>query len=188
MILLDTTASPLLPLPDPEDEKFNEIGSGGGPHASSPNKTRLISDEDWTKLADKLKVNKKKLPLLKKIGEKIDTVIDRVNENNGRVAPELFVEEFLPDPLKIKDIPISKNDGLFTWYSGRFSNIEMYGVSTVKIESVKINVGKFTAKVRQKQCQLATPTNAHFAPPLFSRCCLMCHLFIWLEIIHWKER
>ena len=85
--------------------------------------------------------------MLKKIGRKFDSVIERVNANKGRVAPELFVEEFLPDPMRIKDIPVDNSEGFFSWYKGQFSNISMHGVKQVRIESVRANVGKFNAKV-----------------------------------------
>ncbi|KAI2809034.1 hypothetical protein BLOT_000175 [Blomia tropicalis] len=105
-----------------------------------------ISEEELNKLATILKVNQKKIPTFKKFGRKINSLIDRVNANDGKLRPELLVQELLPDPLPVKDIEIESNS-FFSSYEGKFTNVLLHGISGIKITSIKANVGKFTAKI-----------------------------------------
>jgi len=126
-------------LPDTTFDASNEV---------TPSKSNQhISDEELNKLAKILKVNQKKLPGLKKLGRKINSLIDRVNAADGHLRPELFVQEFIPDPLPMKDIDVESEESFFTHYTGKFTKVMLHGISGVKIHSIKANVGKFTAKV-----------------------------------------
>ena len=106
-----------------------------------------ITEEEFHKLGQILKVNPKKLPVLKKLGRKINSLIDRVHASDGFIRPEHLVHELLPDPLPIKDIDIDNNEGFFTHYTAKITNVMLHGISGVKISSIKANVGKFTAQV-----------------------------------------
>ncbi len=113
---------------------------------SKPEPKQHISEEDFNKIGKILKVNEKKLPVLKKIGRKINSLIDRVHANGHVLRPELVVHEFLPDPLKVKDIEVDE-DGWTSSYKGRFTGVLLHGTSGVKINSIKANVGTLSAKV-----------------------------------------
>lgn len=109
-------------------------------------KNKIITDEDWNKLTKWFKINQKKLPLLKKMGRKLDHLVDRVDSSQGYIRPEMFVQEFIPDPTPVKDIIVNE-DGYFTSYQGEFNNVQMHGIKEVDIVSINVNVAKFTAKV-----------------------------------------
>ncbi len=129
----------------------NELQTTPQPNSNSsskPEPKQHISEEDFNKIGKILKVNEKKLPVLKKIGRKINSLIDRVHANGHVLRPELVVHEFLPDPLKVKDIEVDE-DGWTSSYKGRFTGVLLHGTSGVKINSIKANVGTLSAKVRE---------------------------------------
>ncbi|KAH9409487.1 hypothetical protein TYRP_010497 [Tyrophagus putrescentiae] len=133
----------------------NELQTTPPPHQPNSNSSSTfkpeqpkqhISEEDFNKIGKILKVNEKKLPVLKKIGRKINSLIDRVHANGHVLRPELVVHEFLPDPLKVKDIEVDE-DGWTSSYKGRFTGVLLHGTSGVKINSIKANVGTLSAKI-----------------------------------------
>lgn len=107
----------------------------------------LISDGDLKKLSKIIKINDENLPKLKKISTKLNKLVEKVDENHGHIRPELLIDEFLPDPVSVRDIPVSKEDGWLSSYTGQFSNVMMYGIRNVEIKSIRINVGKLYANV-----------------------------------------
>lgn len=84
---------------------------------------------------------------MKKISSKLNKLAEKVDENHGHIRPELLIDEFLPDPVRVRDIPVSKDEDWLTSYNGKFSNVMMYGIRNVEIESIRANVGKLNANV-----------------------------------------
>lgn len=114
--------------------------------ANEISKSRLLTDEDWNKLVKLLKLNKKKLPQLKKLGSKIDSFIERIDDNQGVITPELFVQEFIADPVPVKDVKVEES-GFLTSYDGEFKNIMLHGIRGVEIESINTNIAHLHADV-----------------------------------------
>nr|XP_046917687.1 uncharacterized protein LOC124498030 [Dermatophagoides farinae]XP_046917688.1 uncharacterized protein LOC124498030 [Dermatophagoides farinae] len=127
-----TTTTTTTTTPDP----FEDFESG-----------ELISDGDLKKLSKIIKINDENLPKLKKISTKLNKLVEKVDENHGHIRPELLIDEFLPDPVSVRDIPVSKEDGWLSSYTGQFSNVMMYGIRNVEIKSIRINVGKLYANI-----------------------------------------
>uniref|UniRef100_A0A6P6YCQ6 Uncharacterized protein LOC113796393 n=1 Tax=Dermatophagoides pteronyssinus TaxID=6956 RepID=A0A6P6YCQ6_DERPT len=128
----ESTAATTTTTPDP----FDDFESG-----------ELISDEDLKKLSKIIKVDNENVEKLKKISSKLNKLAEKVDENHGHIRPELLIDEFLPDPVRVRDIPVSKDEDWLTSYNGKFSNVMMYGIRNVEIESIRANVGKLNANI-----------------------------------------
>lgn len=148
LIVINVSSSSAESSQQPENENPPKTPSETSLNSTSQTRqpTQHISEDDFNKIGKILKVNEKKLPVLRKIGRKINSLIDRVHANGHVLRPELVVHEFLPDPLKVKDIEVNE-EGWTAWYKGKFSSVLLHGISGVKISSIKANVGTLSAKV-----------------------------------------
>ena len=136
-----------------QQQKPSQQSLSQSPESSSTSKNNsdnntIITEEELVKLSRMLKINPKRLPVLRKLSRKLDSLVNRVNTNQGHIRPEMFVHEFLPDPLPVKDIEV-KNDEFIGYYTGTFTNVQLHGISGVVVDSIRANIGTLTAKVRE---------------------------------------
>lgn len=111
-------------------------------------KTDTITKEDLKQLAKIIKLNNSTAAeRLQKLTNKLNRILDNIKENRGHIYPERLINEFIDDPVRLKNIPVDKSDGWFSSYTGQFSNVTMYGIRNVNIKSIKTNVNRLDAKV-----------------------------------------
>ena len=144
-----TTLSPSSPPPS-SSEVLSDPSNSLDPTDETPKLEKgegHITEEEIHQIGKLFKIHPKRYPTLKKVGKKINSLIDRVHSNDGILRPEYLVHEFLPDPLPVKDIVVKEEEGFFTSYNGVFTHVLLHGTSKVKVTSIKANVGNFTAKI-----------------------------------------
>src|SRR4051812_41020142 len=83
---------------------------------------------------------------VKKILVKAEDIIRRAEDQSGSINPTVIVNEFLPDPMHVKDFNISEDGGL-TYFEGSFKNMSIYGLKQMKISKLLFNLGLIQLKV-----------------------------------------
>lgn len=83
---------------------------------------------------------------IKKILMKAEDIIKKAEDSQGNLDPVVIVNEFLQDPLPIKDFNITEDSGL-TYFDGNLKNLKIHGLKQLKISKLLFNLGEFQLKV-----------------------------------------
>ncbi|KAF7496027.1 hypothetical protein SSS_00307 [Sarcoptes scabiei] len=108
--------------------------------------SEVITKKDLEKLATIINLDETKKSKLEILSEKLNKLADRIEKSDGRLKPELLLDEFIPDPLNVRDIKVEKDDWISS-YNGHFTNVTMHGIRTLRIESIKVNIAKTNAQI-----------------------------------------
>ena len=92
-------------------------------------------------VSDKAKAQK-----IEEVLEKAEDVLRKAEETTGELNPTIIVNEFLPDPMPIKDFNISEDSG-FTYFEGSMKNLSLHGLKSLKIDKLLFNLGLIQLKV-----------------------------------------
>ncbi|CAG2161623.1 unnamed protein product [Oppiella nova] len=79
--------------------------------------------------------------------EKAEVIIKKAEDSTGTLQPEMIVNEFLSDPMPVKDFNISEDGGL-TSFEGKLQNMTIHGLKQLKITNISVNLGLIQLKVQ----------------------------------------
>ncbi|XP_054169084.1 uncharacterized protein LOC128966257 [Oppia nitens] len=80
--------------------------------------------------------------------ERAENILKRAEDPSGNLNPAMIVNEFLPDPMPMKNLNFSEEGGWGTYTELNLKNMSIHGFKQLKISNISFNLGHIQLTVQ----------------------------------------